>query len=90
VDDVLDFLCIVTSGPKKFEHRNAIRNTWGQVMMKQTDVKMKVIFLIGLTHNQEVNDQTKGSWVYICITLLSQGYRLMKKNDYFQASFCHF
>ncbi len=55
MDDILDFLCIVTSGPKNFEHRNAIRNTWGQVMMKQTDMKMKVIFLIGITSSHEVN-----------------------------------
>ena len=48
----LDMLLVVTSDPLKSERRNAIRQTWGK---DPKDIKLGVIFLMGLTRNPEVS-----------------------------------
>lgn len=47
----LDMLLIVTTDPAKSERRNAIRQTWGK---DQKDMKLAIIFLVGLTRKPEV------------------------------------
>jgi hypothetical protein len=49
----LDMLLMVTSDPARVDRRNAIRQTWGKVE-NNNDVKMSVIFIVGLSRDPEV------------------------------------
>ena len=49
-----DIVIFVTSNPKNFNQRNAIRQTWGAVNNQDSDLRICVTFLLGLTTNPEV------------------------------------
>jgi hypothetical protein len=50
----LDFLLVVTSDPRHFDRRVAIRQTWGAVKNWEPQVKMSIIFLMGLSLQPQV------------------------------------
>jgi len=49
-----DIVIFVMSAPKNAEQRNAIRQTWGSVNKQDSDLRMCLTFLMGLTTNNEV------------------------------------
>ena len=55
-DNHLDMLLIVTSDPQRPDRRNAIRETWGK-LENNDDVKMSLVFLVGLHSDHKVRRQ---------------------------------